>query len=216
MSWLENITVATSTELALAVFTRTPIVGQTKTRLATLLGNQGAMNAHIELVEGCLARLQMISEVECSLWVTEMSSLVETWSEVSGFTLCLQRGDDLGARMYNTLNYMLETAGAAVLMGTDCPDIDAKYVRSAFTALQTNDLVFAPAEDGGYGLVGMRDVARTAAQTVFEDISWGGSQVLAQSLAAAADIGLQVATLPTIWDVDTPADWQRYLANLSG
>jgi hypothetical protein len=50
---------------------------------------------------------------------------------------------------------------------------------------------------------------------VFEDISWGGSQVLAQSLAAAADIGLQVATLPTIWDVDTPADWQRYLANLS-
>ncbi len=207
---------ATSAKIALAVFTRTPVVGQTKTRLATLLGHQGALNAHIELVEGCLARLQMISDVECSLWVTRASPIVDAWSRDSGFVLCLQEGGDLGARMYNTLNFLLENAEAAVLVGSDCPDIDSNYVRSAFAALQTNDLVFGPAEDGGYGLVGVRHVARTASQAVFKNVSWGGSQVLAQSLTAAAEVGLTVANLATIWDVDTPADWQRYLRNIVG
>jgi glycosyltransferase A (GT-A) superfamily protein (DUF2064 family) len=113
--------------------------------------------------------------------------------------------------MYHSLAQMLlANVSVAVLVGTDCPDIDRRYVQQAFRALQRNDVVFGPAEDGGYGLVGICQSAMPVAVTLFQDISWGSSTVLAQSLERAAEAQLSVVQLPVIWDVDEVADWRRY------
>jgi uncharacterized protein len=196
---------------ALAVFTRTPVAGKTKTRLAKSLGDVGALAAHVELVQGCLGRLQMQANTRCELWITDPAPIVAQWADQYHFTLRYQCEGDLGARMYHSLQkLMVVDVFAAVLVGSDCPAIDSHYVQEAFTALQHNDIVFGPAEDGGYGLVGVRRAALTAASAVFQDITWGAQAVLAQSLARAAAVGLSVAQLPVIWDVDELADWQRY------
>jgi hypothetical protein len=94
------------------------------------------------------------------------------------------------------------------LIGTDCPEINGEYLQAAFKALETTDLVLGPAEDGGYGLIGLN----RAAPTLFEDVPWSSEEVLEVTVRKAEDAGLRVKLLPEIWDVDHPADverWQR-------
>ncbi|MCR9261240.1 MAG: TIGR04282 family arsenosugar biosynthesis glycosyltransferase [Pseudomonadaceae bacterium] len=196
---------------ALAVFTRTPLSGKTKTRLAKSLGDAQALAAHVELVQGCLGRLQLQADTRCELWVTDPAPIVTQWADQYQFTLQYQSQGDLGERMYHCLQQMMgSNVCAAVLVGTDCPSIDAEYVQEAFIALQNSDLVFGPAEDGGYGLVGLRRSALPVSAAVFQEIRWGSSTVLMQSLERAASSGLSIVKLPMIWDVDEIADWHRY------
>ncbi len=211
MSWRALTIVVDDIQQALAVFTRTPVLGKTKTRLAQSVGKAEALAAHIELVQGCLERLQLQTDARCELWVTDDAPIVAQWADRYDFDLRYQCEGDLGARMYHSLTQMLVAdVSVAVLVGTDCPDIDRRYVQQAFRALQRNDVVFGPAEDGGYGLVGICRSAMPAAVTLFQDIAWGSSTVLAQSLERAAEAQLSVVQLPVIWDVDEVADWRRY------
>ena len=84
----------------------------------------------------------------------------------------------------------------------------AAYVAQAEAALDTTDVVVGPAEDGGYVLIGLK----RAEPALFRDIDWGTDQVLEQTLRAASQAQCSIAMLATLWDVDRPEDWQRFLA----
>lgn len=186
---------------------RAPILHQCKTRLVPALGSAGALQAHIELVCGTLSRLCQVGDVEVSLWVSEVDESTQAWAAEYGLPCYRQQGQDLGERMHNALSHLLsEGASAACLVGTDCPDIDARYVCSAFAALQQAPVVLGPAEDGGYGLVGLRQPCLG----LFQDIQWSSERVCEQTLRRANEQGLEVAQLARIWDVDRPTDWRRY------
>jgi rSAM/selenodomain-associated transferase 1 len=191
---------------ALAILARTPRLHHTKTRLAPTLGASGAIQAHVELVEDTLARLHDISVAASSLWVTEIDATTRGWASTYDIPLHAQPGGDLGKKMYGVLCSLLVDAEQACLVGTDCPDIDLAYVEAAFAALTDNDVVIGPAEDGGYGLIGLREPAAD----LFSGVDWGSANVLRQTLDRAAASGLRTSLQQTIWDVDTPADWQRY------
>ena len=195
---------------ALAIMARTPVLHHAKTRLANTLGAQGALDAHVELVEDTLSRLHSISaEVDVSLWVTEIESVSEAWAQKFGLTLYRQEGCDLGSRMDHILSSLLASgADAACLIGTDCPNIDTDYVMAGFAALAETPIVFGPAEDGGYGLVGVTQPT----PELFKKIPWGTDRVMQNSWEIASKMCMSVSELPLIWDVDTPSDWQRYLS----
>ena len=67
------------------------------------------------------------------------------------------------------------------------------------------DVVLAPAEDGGYALIG----ARRVTPAVFAGVTWGSEGVLAETRANLAGAGLRVRLLPAVWDVDRPEDLER-------
>ncbi len=199
----------------LAVFARAPEAGEVKTRLAPLLGESGALQAHRELVTGTLARIASIPDV--SLWVSAIDDEVRQWAEDVGGELALQHGDDLGARMLHCLRSCLARGKTRVcLMGTDCPEIDAEYVHSAFAALAQAQVAIAPAEDGGYGLIGVRADAYEKLPALFDGIPWSTSAVAALTRKRAGSVGLSIVSLPQVWDVDRPEDWHRYKGSVSG
>ncbi|HET7364510.1 MAG TPA: TIGR04282 family arsenosugar biosynthesis glycosyltransferase, partial [Burkholderiales bacterium] len=120
-----------------------------------------------------------------------------------GVPVRLQRGADLGARMYRAL------AGhrRAIVIGADAPALMPADIARAARWLQGGvRLVLAPAEDGGYALIGAR---RRITPAIFTAIDWGGPEVLAQTLANARRAGLRFSLLPTLWDVDRPQDLER-------
>lgn len=198
-------------DMELAVFARAPRAGQVKTRLVPLLGESGALQAHRELVAGTLARVASIPDI--SLWVSAIDDEVRQWAEDVGGALALQHGDDLGARMLHCLRSCLDRGRTRVcLMGTDCPEIDAEYVNSAFVALAQAQVVIAPAEDGGYGLIGVRSDAYEKLPALFDEVPWSTDSVAAVTLKRAESVGLHIVSLPQIWDVDRPEDWHRYKA----
>jgi hypothetical protein len=92
--------------------------------------------------------------------------------------------------------------GRVILIGSDCPGIDAKLVARGFASLDEYDLTIGPTQDGGYYLIGLRGPA----PLLFGDISWSTGVVLEQTLAQARRLGLNPAILPTLRDVDTVTD----------
>jgi hypothetical protein len=70
-------------------------------------------------------------------------------------------------------------------------------------------VVLGPAEDGGYYLLGMNQPHAH----LFADIAWSTSDVAAATRARADELGLEVVTLPTWYDVDDAASLARLVAD---
>ncbi len=96
-------------------------------------------------------------------------------------------------------------AGRVLLIGSDCPDIDAAVIRDGLEQLLNHDVVLGPAVDGGYYLIGLRtSVGRPAC--LFDGVDWGTDQVLQQTLTLAETAGLSSAFLRELHDIDRPED----------
>lgn len=183
------------------MFARAPVPGRAKTRLVPALGEWGAARLQWRLTSRAvrLARAAFPRQVE--LHVTSPHGLFRSLH----VKLEVQKGRDLGERMHNALSAALRRHRVAILIGSDCPALTPRDLRRAVRLLGGHDVVLAPAEDGGYALVGMR---RPAA-SVFREVSWGTSSVLRETLSNLRRSNLSCALLRTVWDVDRPADLAR-------
>ena len=197
-------------ERELQVFAREPRLGEVKTRLIPVLGEQGALAAHERLVETSLGNACGVARCTVSLWIAGRPDGPKpvAWAERFGVALAAQSGGSLGERMHRALTAGLGRAQRVVLIGSDVPCLEAPDLERAFLALERAPVVLAPAEDGGYGLVGLR----APAPGLFENVPWGTAEVLTVTLERAAGAGLEVELLPEIWDVDEPEDWARFLS----
>ena len=109
--------------------------------------------------------------------------------------------------MHHALRSALRRHRSAILIGADCPSLTAADLRRAVRWLRGGaDLVLAPAEDGGYALIG----ARRISSRVFANVEWGSSSVMAQTIRNLE--GLSYRLLRTVWDVDRPEDLERLRA----
>jgi len=194
----------------LLIFTRVPRLGTVKRRLVAALGEEGALAAHTELLERTLERCVDPVAYGSELWLSGNldDPQVISWRTRYPLSVHEQVGIDLGARMCAALESNLSGGMRAVLIGSDCPDIDRDYVADAFSALLEHDVVLGPAEDGGYGLIGL---SRPAPE-LFSNMLWGNSAVCRETRNRASAIGLSTVCLREIYDVDRPADWVRYQA----
>jgi rSAM/selenodomain-associated transferase 1 len=99
-------------------------------------------------------------------------------------------------------------ATAAVVIGTDCPELTSAHLADAFRQLDTHDVVVGPALDGGYYLLGTRKLV----PEFFVNKLWSTPFVLGATLADASRLGLRVARLPPLADVDTAEDLAAWRA----
>ena len=198
-------------DAGILLFAREPVAGLTKTRLAASLGAQAAVDLYQQLFSRTAKTALQGQLAKVELWVAGNPRHLLFASLFAPQQIHEQKGKDLGLRMSAAARDGLTRYGAILLIGADCPSIDTDYLRLALQSLASdNTLVLGPAEDGGYVLLGMR---RWSAE-LFNNIEWGSSRVLQQTLAAAQLGGYKVTQLETRWDVDRPEDLSR-LASLS-
>lgn len=188
-----------------AVFAKAPVPGTVKTRLAGLLGEQGACELHAQLVRRALAAAVQAHPASIELWCTPALDhpFFAECARSYGCALREQEGADLGERMANA--FEASQGAPLVLIGTDCPALEARHILAAAAALGDHDAVFVPAEDGGYVLAGL---ARPA-PAIFARIAWGTPVVMRQTRERLAEAGLRWRELETLWDVDRPDDYRR-------
>lgn len=189
----------------LGVFVKAPVAGQVKTRLAAEIGAQAAADLYRVLgrsvVSACIG-----APYETVVWFTptEARTLVRDW--LGDFAVAdyrAQPAGTLGSRLIAACRHHFH-AGAhrVILIGSDCPGIDAPLLSRAFDSLEQNDLVLGPAQDGGYYLIGLQ----RPEPRLFRGVRWSTDSVLAQTLLRAGRLGLRSAILPTLRDVDTTDD----------
>jgi len=186
-------------------FARSPVPGAVKTRLMPALSAEAACDVHEELVRWSTRTLLASGLGPVDIWADgDLETGIFREGRSKGVrALRQQQGADLGERMCHALTSGLEEAARVCLVGSDCPAIDTVYLEAAFDALDSVDLVFGPAEDGGYVLIAC---SRRPARALFQDVQWGGAEVLSQSLERAERLGWSVALLDPLRDVDRPED----------
>ena len=212
--------------LHIAVFGKAPLPGQVKTRLIPLLGREGAAAAYRRMLLHALQIASTAAAGNISLWTTGQHDhpfLLECGAHF-GAALQHQCEGDLGDRMADCLRRLLAEHAAVLLIGSDCPILSAQDLHSAVMMMTTAQIqmVFTPAQDGGYVLVGMRQTAAPyIGFTAFEQIDWSTDAVMPQTRARLTAYGWQKdrdwCEMPARWDVDTPDDYLRALhENLLG
>ncbi|MBP6724042.1 MAG: TIGR04282 family arsenosugar biosynthesis glycosyltransferase [Halioglobus sp.] len=191
-------------------FAREPVAGAVKTRMIPYLSPREACALHSELVLWTAATLvaARLGRVELAVAGAVGHSLFQDCLGLGVASLTLQRGADLGARMYNALVAGLDRFERVVLVGSDCPSIDRDYLNQALAALYQDDIVLGPAADGGYTLVGARRVPRE----MFEGISWGTAAVYAETTLRLQRSGVAWSALPVLNDIDRPGDLPAWMA----
>ncbi len=199
-------------------FAKWPEPGRVKTRLIPELGVEGALAAHMQLTTSVFTQLSATSLPMQFWWDRPLAEVPAPARELvmalnqRAVVQKVQAGADLGARMEDALGRALEHYDRAIIVGSDCPSVDADYVRDAIRALDQADVVLGPSEDGGYVLIG----ARRSLPGMLAGVEWGTPQVLAQTCERLGAAGLTVEQLEPRWDVDEPADWHRFMAWAAG
>lgn len=187
------------------VFARAPEAGRTKTRLVPRLGADGAAALHRQLIRHAVETAQAAELGPVELWCAPSTThpfLAGLGADAS-IALREQPDGDLGARMHAALDDALATHPYALLIGTDCPDYSAGYLRAARDALASgNEAVIGPATDGGYVLIGLR---RNDAR-LFSGIDWGSSSVAESTRDRLRQLGWSFSELETLRDIDRPED----------
>ena len=190
------------------MFTKAPDVGQVKTRLAPLLGFEGAARFYRELLASAVARFTAVEGCDLQLAVAGDCHQVDIVHLSTQYEVPVhqQVAGDLGAKMSSAAESALRQYDQVLLVGCDCPGLTSDVILSVIRGLSQSSVVFVPAEDGGYVCLGLTQ----AVPQIFNHIDWGTDKVLQQSLAILSDCHIQPVVLPTLWDTDRPEDYQRY------
>ena len=198
----------------LIIFTRYPEAGKTKTRLIPALGTVGAANLQRQMTEHTIFQIKELQKTaDISVEVRFAGGDLQLMQDWLGFGLIYQpQGEgDLGLRMTRSLFDAFQSgAEKVIIIGTDCPGVNAKVLATAFEQLQVSDLVLGPAIDGGYYLIGLRQHI----PELFANIEWGTAEVFQKTLDIAQLLNLKCAYLPTLADIDRPEDlpiWEKTL-----
>ena len=197
----------------LLVFAREPVLGRVKTRLAAGIGNEPALAVYRELLSLTAAAVAA-AQVPATVWLAEAPAEgdpTQSRPEWPGLPWHVQpAADSLGARMAQAFGETFAAgAGRVVIIGTDCPGLSAGLLQQAFEELLSHELVIGPADDGGYYLLGMNRLETE----LFANKDWSTATVLPDTLADAARLGLRVAQLPTLHDVDSAQDLATWRAH---
>jgi len=185
----------------LIIFLKYPQLGRVKTRLAKGIGEEKALAIYQHLVAHTL-EVAALGDWDVQLhWAQPMAS----YPGFEGYDYSLQKGDDLGSRMAGSMAKGLRHYDRVVLIGSDIPGIHEDIIEDAFEQLSRYDIVFGPAADGGYYLVGLSQYL----PEVFQLREWSHPEVLAQSIELAKANGSTWALVDTLSDLDTEEDLKK-------
>ena len=173
-------------------------LGKVKTRLAKTIGNQAAFEVYSELVK---ITEQATKETIADKRIYFSDTIVETkWGTHFKAT---QEGIDLGERMKNAFNKgFADGYERIVLIGSDLPDINASHLKAGLQALKQNEVVFGPAIDGGYYLIGMTKMN----DPVFDNKPWSQPNLLKLTLSELEQKNISYTLLEALNDIDTFKD----------
>ena len=201
---------------AIIVFARAPQPGHVKTRLIPALGEQGALDLYRAMLRHALQIAHQCAADELILACTPDTQHPELQSmgRAVGAKLQAQQGDDLGARMHHALCAALRRHQIALLISSDCPSLRSADLCAARDLLVVdtslagttnavpNEMVFIPATDGGYVLVG----ARQSCAAIFRDMPWGSDEVMMLTRQRLRDETRKWRELPAHSDIDRADD----------
>jgi hypothetical protein len=198
---------------SLTVVAKKPEPGSTKTRLSPPFTPEAAAELYDCLMRDTLALAGQLSGVDLTLAYTPASAVDYFKGRVpNGFGLMVQEGAHLGERLANALAFQLKRGyRRAVIMNSDGPTLPLAHLQAAFAELDHADVTLGMGHDGGYYLIGLKQMV----PELFENIAWSTDKVIPQTMDICQRLKLTVHCLPEWYDVDVEADLERLRFDLA-
>jgi rSAM/selenodomain-associated transferase 1 len=198
---------------SLIVVAKKPEPGFTKTRLCPPFAPEEAAEFYRCLM---LDTLELVARVKgvahCVAYTPPQAQSYFRDLIPEGFSLVPQKGVDLGERLANTLAGSFDQGyQKVVVMNSDGPTLPLFYLKQAFSQLEHCDVTLGIGHDGGYYLIGMKELQKE----LFRDISWSSDRVITETLAICRRLQLNVLQLPQWYDVDVADDLRRLRRDLA-
>lgn len=193
---------------AIIIFQKNAVLGKVKTRLAADVGDEKALEIYRFLTDYTHLHLEPVDAAKFLFY----SDSLEENSRLRDYSVHVQQGADLGERMLNAFQLVFDQGfDAVVIIGTDCHELKSKHVNEAFQRLESTDYVIGPAVDGGYYLLGTRQLNAG----VFLNKSWSHADVLKEAIQSIDEAGLTHSCIELLSDIDTVDDLKELKALFS-
>jgi len=188
---------------ALIIFTRNPELGQCKTRLAKTIGDEAALKIYTFLLQHT-AQVSEPVKADKYVFYSETINKNDLWN-TDIYKKKLQFGTDLGSRMLNAFTELFSLGYEnIIIIGSDLLDLDQNRIEHAFQQLNYHDIVIGPSKDGGYYLLGMKEIY----EPIFKNKTWGTEMVLKETLNDLQNWNIEL--LEELNDIDTFEDMRHY------
>ncbi|WP_163507582.1 TIGR04282 family arsenosugar biosynthesis glycosyltransferase [Fodinicola acaciae] len=186
-----------------AILAKSPVPGRVKTRLCPPATPEQAARL------AAAAFLDTLATVTSCSWIVPVVALAgkldhpQLRAAMRDVPVVVQRGENLGERIAAAhLDAAALFPGRPILqIGMDTPQLTAADLEQCRDAM--HDGVLAPAADGGWWLLGLRNPEHAR---LVADVPMSRPDTGARTLAALRNGGLRVALGPELSDVDTMAD----------
>lgn len=186
----------------LVLMVKAPAAGRVKTRLARGIGVTGALRFYRATTSALSRRVSSDSRWQTLLAVSPDDAINHTvWP-----TVLPRRGQglgDLGQRMQKVMDEL--PPGPVVIIGSDIPGVTPSLIAEAFRRLGRADVVFGPAPDGGYWLVGFKRCPRIP--EIFGNVRWSDPHTLSDTLRNTTQLTTEF--IETLDDIDEAGDLAR-------
>lgn len=198
------------------VVAKAPVPGECKTRLGAEVGMAAAAEVAAASLRDTL-RAAAAYAAEGLRWLALAGQLADAPDGGSvtplleGWTVVPQRGAGLAERLVAA--HADTGAGPLVQIGMDTPQVTAADLRAVAGPLGSADAVLAPAEDGGWWALALRDPEHA---TALAGVAMSTSTTYADTRAALEGAGLAVVCGHPLADVDTATDADRVAAAAPG
>jgi uncharacterized protein len=199
-------------EAAVIIMAKRPQVGRSKTRLCPPLTAEQAAQLAEALLLDTVALVAAEPRAQLAVAVTPPEA-VDYFRGVTppGALLLQVEGRDIGECLGRVLAELLGRGyRKALALNADGPSLPPEYLRQGIDLLDDHDVTLGPSADGGYYFIGLKRFY----PALFEGIHWSTAEVLAQTVAYAARLGLRTALTPEWYDIDTAQDLRRLAAEL--
>ncbi len=190
--------------IQLIIMAKAPLAGLAKTRLIAAIGEQESARLAESMLYRTIAQAQIagIGTIELCVTPSKNSSVWSSLDIPKGIVVSNQVDGDLGERMSKAMLPSLSQGKAAIVIGTDCPALDASCLRDAGNSLATYDCCLTPADDGGYVLLGLKHIS----PNFFIDIPWSTPEVCRLTEQRILAAGKSLKRFNSLKDIDTADD----------
>jgi len=177
------------------VIAKAPVPGRSKTRLSPPCTPEEAADLATASLRDTL---EAVAASRALRKVVALEGEAGNWLPPN-FELVAQRGRGLDQRLAAAF---VDVAEPALLIGMDTPQLTAAILNDALAALEDSDAVLGPTFDGGFWAVGLKKPLAAA----FVGVPMSTTETGSAQRRRLERLGLQVATLPLMRDVDYISD----------
>jgi uncharacterized protein len=189
----------------ICIFSKPPIAGMTKSRLAQSIGKIPAADLAAAMLQDILEQAIEVKNAEIFIaYPPENRPSEFNLPQYPNIKFIQQKGINLGERMANAFADLLsgKNSEKVIIIGSDCITVSSEKLQAGFTALSEYPIIIEPAQDGGYVLVGQS----VFCPTMFRNINWGTNTVMNETRKKLNEANVNFSELPPSFDIDHYAD----------